>query len=65
MLQTLNAEPVAPNYHVHYEGPYNIVIDFTVDLSPWDSVASILRTVELLAFCVGLAYVTRSMFIRS
>lgn len=65
MLQTLNAEPVAPNYHVHYEGPYNIVIDFTVDLSPWDSVASTLRTVELLAFCVGLAYVTRSMFIRS
>lgn len=65
MLATLSATPEAPVYHVHYEGPYNIVIDFTVDLSPWNSVASVLRTVELLAFCIGLAYVTRSMFIRS
>lgn len=65
MLATLSATPEAPVYHVHYEGPYNILIDFTVDLSPWDSVAAVLRTVELLAFCIGLAYVTRSMFIRS
>ena len=33
----------------------------TVDLSPWDDVAQILRTLELLLFIVGLAVATRNL----
>lgn len=36
----------------------------TVDLSGWETVAAILRTLELIVFVIGLAYATRSMFIR-
>ena len=32
--------------------------DISVDLAEWEQVATILRTIELLAFCVGLAFAT-------
>lgn len=65
MLRMLNAEPVAPKYTVNWTIPFiNQNFSFTVDLSPFNNVASILRIMELIAFCVGLAFVTRSMFIR-
>lgn len=63
-LNLLDAEPVAPSYHFHLEWPYNIVIDFTLDLSPFDQVAAVARTMEILLFIIGLAVMTRSMFIR-
>lgn len=62
--QALSADPVAPNFDIpfHIDG----IVDYTfhLDLSEFDQVAAILRTMELLLFCVGLAFVTRSMFIR-
>lgn len=65
MVSKLSASPVAPSYHVHWFVPIvNQYLDFTVDLSGFNSVASIARKMELLAFVVGLAIVTRSMFIR-
>lgn len=63
-LDLLDAEPVAPSYHFHLEWPYNIVIDFTLDLSPFNQVAAVARTMEILIFLIGLAVMTRSMFIR-
>lgn len=63
-LNLLDAEPVAPSYHFHLEWPYNIVIDFTLDLSPFNQVAAVARTMEILLFIIGLAVMTRSMFIR-
>lgn len=66
LLSKLNADPVAPSYHVHWKVPFvNEYIDFTVDLSGWNDTAAILRKMELFAFCVGLVLATRQMFIRS
>lgn len=63
-FEALAADPVAPSFEIPFviEG----VVDYTfeIDLEPFDQVAQVLRLVELLAFCVGLAFVTRSMFIR-
>lgn len=36
-------------------------LDLDLDLAPFDSVATVLRTMELIAFVVGLAMVTRSL----
>lgn len=63
-FEALAADPVAPSFEI----PFRIegVVDYTfeIDLQPFDQVAQVLRLLELLAFCVGLAFVTRSMFIR-
>ena len=65
MLKMLKTDPVAPSYNVNWNIPIiNQTLSFTVDLSPFNQVASILRTMEIIAFCIGLAFVTRSMFIR-
>lgn len=65
MLKMLKAEPQAPRYTVNWNIPIiNQTLNFTIDLTPFNGVATILRTMELIAFCIGLAFVTRSMFIR-
>ena len=65
MIGLLNATPEAPSYHVHWYIPFaDTYLDFNVDLSSWNSTAAICRQMELLLFCIGLAFVTRSMFIR-
>lgn len=65
MVKLLNAEPVAPTYTVNWNIPIiNQTLNFTVDLSPFNNVAAILRNLEVIIFCIGLAMVTRSMFIR-
>lgn len=63
-LSLLSATRTAP----HFEIPFNydrIGLDYTFvfDLSgeSWENLAQIVRTLELLAFCVGLAFVTRDM----
>lgn len=62
MLQKLNASPVAPNYTVNWYIPIvNQNLNFTVDLSDFNSVAEVLRNIELIAFCIGLAIVTRNI----
>ena len=62
-LNILAAEPRAPEFDwiIYYDSEeYKVHID----LSAWDSVASLFRTLELLGFIVGLAYVTRQKYIR-
>lgn len=62
MLQKLNASAVAPNYQVNWYIPIvNQTLSFTVDLSSFNSVAEVLRNLELIAFCIGLAIVTRNI----
>lgn len=65
MIKLLDAEPVAPSYTVNWNIPIiNRALTFEVDLSPFNGVAAILRNLEIILFCIGLAMVTRSMFIR-
>lgn len=65
MLSKLNASPVAPSYTVNWYIPIvNETLTFTIDLSPYNDVADILRKMEVLAFCIGLALITRQMILR-
>lgn len=65
LLSLLAAEPEAPYFEFDVDIP---IIDFTwhivIDLSPWDDVAAVLRTMELLLFIVGLGVATRNYYIR-
>lgn len=60
-LGVLAADPVAPKFDWRIYAPN--VVDYTleIDLSPFDSVAKICRTMELLAFCIGLILITRNI----
>ena len=60
-LGVLAADPVAPKFDWRIYAPN--VVDYTleIDLSPFDSVAKICRTMELLAFCIGLILLTRNI----
>lgn len=64
-LSLLSAAPEAPVFE------WDIVVKswdwgfhITVDLSPWNDVAALFRKLELLAFIVGLGFVTREKFLR-
>lgn len=60
LLNCLSADPEAPSFDwkIPVLGQDNII---HVDLAQFNTVASILRTMELLAFCVGLAFVTKHL----
>ena len=65
-LTLLAAEPEAPVFHWEIPVPQlGRTFEIDVDLSEWDSVALLFRRLELLAFILGLAYVTREKYIRS
>ena len=57
----LNAEPVAPVIEWIIPLPGGMTYPFEIDLSAFDSVAQILRRMQLLLFCVGLAFKTRDL----
>ena len=57
----LNADPVAPVIEWQLPLPGGSTYPITLDLSVFDPVAKILRTMELLLFCVGLAFKTRDL----
>lgn len=58
----LNADPVAPSFEWRMQyAPLGLDYTFEIDLSDFDGVAQVLRTMELLAFCVGLAFWTRHL----
>lgn len=57
----LNADPVAPVIDWAIPLPGGSSYPITIDLSIFDPVAKILRTMELLLFCVGLAFKTRDL----
>lgn len=63
-INLLDAEPVPPSFKwkfIVYKKKYEI----SIDLKEWNSVAEILRNMELICFCVGLALITRSRMIKS
>ena len=57
----LNAEPVAPVIEWMIPLPGGKSYPFEIDLSIFDPVAQILRRMQLLLFCVGLAFKTRDL----
>lgn len=58
----LNADPVAPSFEWRMQyAPLDLDYTFVIDLEAFDGVAQVLRTMELLAFCVGLAFWTRHL----
>lgn len=66
-LGVLSAEPEAPKFIWTFPGVsrYGIPeVDVVIDLSVFNTVASIVRTLETLGFIVGLALITRSHMIR-
>ncbi len=61
LLSVLNADPTAPSFTWHFDFAIAGSYDYTVDLSPYESVAAVVRVCEALAFCVGLALITRDL----
>ena len=66
-IKVLDATPQAP--HFKYAFPYPTTsgmktYEIDIDLSPFDSVAELLRDMECLLFIMGLILVTRSRMIR-
>lgn len=57
----LAADPVAPSFTWRFYVPGICDETIEIDLSQFDQAAQILRTMELLLFCVGLAFVTRKI----
>ena len=65
MFTLFLTEPQAPHLEFDIEFPYmEEPWHLVIDLSAWDSVAQILRSLELIGFCVGLGLFTREKFLR-
>lgn len=67
ILQKLNADPVTPEITVDWGnilGQFGIEYEMHLDLHDYDDLAALLRNMETAAFVVGLAVVTRQMFLR-
>lgn len=60
----LAADPVAPSFEWRFYVPGICDETIELDLEQFDTVAQIVRTMELLAFIVGLAFVTRDKMIK-
>lgn len=62
MLGVLAAQPVAPHFEYRFQpGIANIDYTIVIDFQQFDSVALLLRRLETLSFCIGLAMVTRNL----
>lgn len=65
MFTLFLAEPQAPHMEFDINFPYmDEPWHLVIDLAAWDTVAQILRSLELIAFCVGLGLFTREKFLR-
>lgn len=64
LASCLAADPEAPVISWRFYVPEICDETITLDLSRFDTVASVVRTMELLLFIVGLAMVTRDKFLR-
>lgn len=60
-LGVLAAEPEAPVIQWRFYVPNICDENIEIDLSVFDTVAQIMRTLELLAFCIGLILLTRNI----
>lgn len=63
-FECLAADPEAPAFTWRFYIPGICDEEIEIDLAAFDSAARILRTMELLMFIVGLAFVTRDKFLR-
>lgn len=66
-INCLCAEPEAPKFEWHMDFLQSFGMEsytLTIDLATFNSVAKIMRIMELLSFIIGLIMITRSMFIR-
>lgn len=62
LLSKLDVTPVTPHVHLSFPNPVlNEPLEFDLDFSQWDGVASTVRHMELFAFVIGLALVTRNI----
>ena len=67
LFANFQATREAPELRIHMDNdllffmPADWEYDFVVDFSDWDTVATILRTMELIAFIIGLAFVSRKL----
>ena len=61
LLAQFAAEPQAPSFTWHFDFLQAGEHDFTVDLAQFEFVAQVVRTCEVVAFCVGLALLTRNL----
>lgn len=59
MLSLFRATRQAPSFDWRFYVPRVVDYTLTIDLSAFDTVASVLRTLELIAFCVALAFATK------
>lgn len=69
IMTSFVAEPVAPSLTIPLPVTYSveegvIMEEYTIDLSQFDSVAAVLRMLELVLFGVGLAVATRQIYLR-
>lgn len=66
LLNKLAADPVTPSWTITFTEPYTGAVgNLSGDLHDWDNVAATVRNMELIVFIIGLAVVTRNLFIRS
>lgn len=63
-ISLLSAEPETPRFEYEMPLPAGKSYTFDIDLSPFDSVASLMRKMETLAFIIGLIFITREKMIR-
>lgn len=61
MIQALNAPPVAPRFEIPFVIDGLVDYTFVIDLAPFDDLAVLLRDLEFILFCVGLALITRNI----
>ena len=59
-VNVLCAEPEAPRFEWKFTWYGGATDTLTIDLKPFDGVAQLLRNMELLLFCIGLAMITRN-----
>lgn len=69
ILVAFEAEPETPQIHFELVNPWSNgenaeKWEAELDLSRFDGVAALVRKLELLLYCVGLAMITRSVFLR-
>lgn len=60
LLQCINASPQAPVIHWEFNN-FGKTESIDIDLSSFNSIASIMRILETIAFCVGLGLVTNKL----
>lgn len=65
LIQAFNADPVAPEVTISlpigYNGSEFTWEDYTLSLSPFDTVAQVVRIFEFVLFIIGLMMVTRKL----